>query len=585
MHTHASRAAAELEGSAHPESSPRTRRFEGSPRVLRAVYAGRSAITALRLLACSFVIGSSLTPAPSSAQEPPSAESPAPEEPGDNEVLTLVITGDVLSLGPDRLREAIAGELHRVVTLGAIAPAGRSALLLRVETGRRVVLTYRAPDGRVTERAIDLPADPDRAVETVALLAGNLARDEAAELRAALSKRPEAGEPRVAPQAPAPPPPVAVAKGAPRIPPARATSAPGDDFACRSDGAKRTPLSVDFVPFVGSSTMTGGNTVRRFAFNALGGYGAGIHGVGIGGLVNVESEFVCGLQLAGLVNAGPGPLRGVQLSGIGSFSGPVSGVQISGIVNVSRGLEGVQAALVNVDAGPVLGVQMGLIDIAASDVRGAQLGWVGIAAGDVRGAQIGLVEIATGNVGGAQIGLVNVAGGEVHGAQIGLVNTAETSDFSLGLLNIIRKGRLHADLWGNESGLITAGVKHGGDSFHNIYGIGVQVGVGDPRWSWSLGIGGHLPISDRFFVDLDVLGHAIHEINGAALEATIVQVRALLGVQLDPRLGIYAGPSFNVGFAESEDIKISPVGGSLFLQSDEVVVRGWPGVVVGLQVL
>ena len=36
---------------------------------------------------------------------------------------------------------------------------------------------------------------------------------------------------------------------------------------------------------------------------------------------------------------------------------------------------------------------------------------------------------------------------------------------------------------------------------------------------------------------------------------------------------------------DAEDIEISPVGGSLFHQSDELVVRGWPGVVVGLQVL
>ena len=72
------------------------------------------------------------------------------------------------------------------------------------------------------------------------------------------------------------------------------------------------------------------------------------------------------------------------------------------------------------------------------------------------------------------MGLVNVARGPVSGAQIGLVNVADTCSFCLGLVSVVRRGRLHLDLWGQESGLLMVGIKHGGLALHNIYGVGVQ---------------------------------------------------------------------------------------------------------------
>ncbi len=135
------------------------------------------------------------------------------------------------------------------------------------------------------------------------------------------------------------------------------------------------------------------------------------------------------------------------------------------------------------------------------------------------------------------------------GAQIGLVNYAGDSPFSLGLFNFIRNGRLHVDVWGLESGIVVAGVKHGSDHFHNIYGIGLRTIGNRPLLVSALGLGGRISIHQRAYVDIDVLGHTLHEPSTLESAATIAQARALLGFRLFPELAIFGGPSFNVSFS------------------------------------
>jgi hypothetical protein len=329
-------------------------------------------------------------------------------------------------------------------------------------------------------------------------------------------------------------------------------------------------VGVDFLPFVGTSSLTGMSSVRRFSFNVLGGVSAGLQGFELGGLFNVESRFTCGVAIAGLMNLTLGPVRGAQLSGI---------------VNAGRELRGVQAGLINVSVGESRGVQLGLVDVASRSFSGAQMGLIDVSAGDLRGTQIGLVNVATKATVGAQVGLVNVSGGPVRGAQIGLVNVAERCTFCLGLINVIRRGRLHVDVWGQESGLIMAGLKHGGDYFHTIYGVGVEPFHGNPRMAFALGIGGHAPLSARFFLDIDVIAYSLHDVPSFNPSATLSQSRAVLGVRAVERLAIYAGPTFNVmNRWQARAPSLSPYRPSFQIGSGTAdSIEGWPGVTVGIQ--
>lgn len=429
----------------------------------------------------------------------------------------FVLDGVPEDVDPERARAAIARELAAPVTRADHASSSAGTLTLSVLAGKHIRLAYRAADGRLTEREIDLPAEPERAEEVIALLAGNLVRDEAAELGAALKKRVE--KPPV--RAPIAAPPVGPVNP-PALPAPVAVAPP----ACGREGHPRHLAGLDFLPFLGTSTFVGVGVSRRLSLNILGGYTAGLDGLELGGLVNIDAEFTCGVQMAGLANL--------------TF-GPVQGAQLAGILDVGGRLDGVQAGLVN---------------------------------------------LVTGDVVGAQVGLVNLAGGRVRGAQIGLVNVSSTSTFSLGLINIFRDGRLELDAWGQESGLLMAGIKHGSGRFHNIYGVGVLPFGARARFSAAMGLGVHFPLTDRLFLDLDALDYALFDASSIAATLNIAQARVVLGARLMRKLAVYGGPSYNVATSWNGDVPaLSPYGATFTNRGGGTATQGWPGITLGLQAL
>src|SRR5688572_17255223 len=104
------------------------------------------------------------------------------------EPIGLEVAPDVRRVDAERLRAAVAAELGVSVS-SAAKPAGGVLRVSRSgETG--IVVTYRR-DERTVTREIEVPERDDMAVQAVALLAGNLVRDEAAEVIASLRPRPE----------------------------------------------------------------------------------------------------------------------------------------------------------------------------------------------------------------------------------------------------------------------------------------------------------------------------------------------------------------------------------------------------------
>ncbi|WP_437994578.1 LA_2272 family surface repeat-containing protein [Sorangium sp. So ce145] len=590
---------------APPPAPPR-----GSPRRDRKTSARSAGLRAGVLLLHAFAAAGALAavtapPAPALAEEPSAAG------------VELVVDGAPWTLDPDAVRAAIGRELGADVTLARAATAGRSTLVLRGEPDGRVTLSYSAADGRRIERTIDVPEDPDRAAEAIALLAGNLVRDEAAELAAALGKRPPEA-PAAAQPAPAAPPDA----GRPAPPPraarpakaSRPAPAPPEPPPCASPGATSVLFGADVLPLVGSSTFTGTNVVRHYSLSLVAGYTAGTTGIELSAGASISSSFLCGAQLSTAANLVFGPARGVQVTSGANVVGSLRGAQI-GAVNVAAGpVAGAQVGAVNVAAGQVDGAQVGMANLAAgasvdlqvgvanvvvsksTDVQiGAanvavgeatdvQLSLVNVAAGGSADLQAGLTNLAAGESADVQIGLVNIATGKVGGAQIGLVNYADDSPFSLGLFNFIRKGRLHVDAWGLESGIVMAGVKHGSDHIHNIYGIGLRTIGNRPLLVSALGLGGRISIHQRAYVDVDVLGYTLHEPSTLEPAAIIAQARALLGFRLFPELAIFGGPSFNVAFGGTPaDARLSPYGSAPLGSDATSTERAWPGVVLGVQ--
>ncbi|XYH92609.1 LA_2272 family surface repeat-containing protein [Sorangium sp. So ce1128] len=566
----------------------------GPPRSVRKPSARGAGLRArallLRALAAASVVAAVSAPLASALAAAPSAAG-----------IDLVVDGASWTLDPEAVRAAVGRELGGPVALSPAATAGRPTLVLRGEPDGRVTLTYSSTDGRHIGRTIDVPEDPDRAAEAIALLAGNLVRDEAAELAAALGKRPpeESAASPAPPAAGQPKPPREAARAAQSA--RSAKTAPPEPPPCALPGATTVLFGGDVVPFVGSSSFTGTNVVRRYSLNLVGGYTAGVTGVELSAGINISSSFMCGAQLSFAANLVLGPARGAQLTGGLNLAGSLHGAQVGPLNVVAGPVDGVQGGVLNI-AGPVDGVQGGAVNIAAGSVAGAQLGLVNVAAGESTGVQVSLLNaavskstdvqislanVAAGESTGTQLGLVNVATGKVGGAQIGLVNYADESPLSLGLLNIVRNGRLDVDVWGLESGIVMAGLKHGSDHFHNIYGIGVRLFGDRPLVTYALGLGGRISAGKRAFVDLDVLGYSLHDPSSSFEPAAVLtQARALLGLRLAPEFAIFGGPSYNVAFGDTpEDARLSPYGSIPLRLGDSDAQRAWPGVVLGVEAL
>jgi hypothetical protein len=270
------------------------------------------------------------------------AETNAPA-PKDAPVTLLIHLPPDSPLDAGRLEGTIARELGAPVVRVSGAPGGT---LMVTQDADGVVVSFEA-HGRHDSRSIALAGDPAQAELDIALVAVNVARDQAA----AFLPPPAAESP---PPPPSPPP----------ATPRPATPAPHPRLSpcarLRDSSTPRSPLGLDFVPFAGTSSLDGGRSARAVSVGALGTVSNGIGGAALSGLVNVDAGPVCGAEIAGLVNVADG-VQGAQIGGIlGVTADDSAGTQIS-LINVAGRLRGVQIGLINVANDT--DVQIGLVNI------------------------------------------------------------------------------------------------------------------------------------------------------------------------------------------------------------------------------
>src|SRR5690606_38234983 len=154
-------------------------------------------------------------------------------------------------------------------------------------------------------------------------------------------------------------------------------------------------------------------------------------------------------------------------------------------------------------------------------------------------------------------------------------------------------GRTQLELLVSERGFLFADVKHGGRYFHSIYSVGVLPSLERPTFAAGFGLGGRVPLGERAFIDVEVLGHALVDadtkLNAGRVES-LSTLRALVGVRLGQRFGLVFGPVYNLLITPRE-MRTNGFGlldaRSLYdsVPSGGVRLLGWPGLMVGVQVL
>lgn len=527
--------------------------------------------------------------------------------------------------------DAFTDELHEKLDLLGLEGGPKLGTLRVRADGDAVELTFVPNEGASVTRRLEATEgglDP----RTLAFAASHLVRDEASEILAGLQtepsvqiEEPEQPAPVEAPEEPAvaeePPPP------------------PADPFACA--GGRRIPIGVDFAPFVGTSSAAP-DGVRSISFNLVGGHAKGLDGFELGLGFNYESDFACGMQIAGGANIVGGPVRGLQLAPV-NVAGPVRGAQI-GVVDVSAGdifgaqigtvsvgggsVEGAQIGIVAIASGSVNGAQIGMLDITGDDIHGTQIGIGNIIGGDIRGTQIGIGNIvggstegsqigvgnivggdakrlqmgvgnvtggnvtglqlgvgniAGGDVDGAQIAVLNIAGGRVSKTQVGIFNYADEVDAPVGMFSVVRRGRTSIEAWGTADGIASVGIRHGGRHVHNVIGLDLPLGVEDTSWGFTFGIGTRVPFTERLHLDIDLLFTTLANESGHPYDDGAPQKYRLLfdfGYALGDGFGIFGGPSIDVARVENAKLS-SPPWGSISLHEGKHPVHITPGLTIG----
>jgi len=297
---------------------------------------------------------------------------------------------------------------------------------------------------------------------------------------------------------------------------AERTTARGDEAPLVHQG-----FDVSVLPSA-SEGVFDSTAERAVAVNVLVGSSARVAGVELGGSANFVARDVQGFQAAGVANIVRKGLHGVQLAGVVNWAG-----------SSSRGA-GQLAGALNVPDGVMYGVQL------AGGVNFAR---------QVFGPQISVVNIAD-TVAGVQVGVVNVAR-LVKGTQVGVLNHARKVDgASVGLLTLEQRGRHALEVWGDTDGGLHASFKLGARTLSTVFAAGVEPASDPVRWSYGLGLGVRVPLSEPFFADVDALLVSQHaggdDWTAFGMGNLLPSVHAVAGWKVFGRLAVTAGVDLDV---------------------------------------
>lgn len=256
---------------------------------------------------------------------------------------------------------------------------------------------------------------------------------------------------------------------------------------------KKSAVHISFIPPLSTNGMNASQYTNDFSLNMLVGISNNENILTIGGLANIIKCNSAGLQLAGLGNYIGNNGSGVLFSGLSNIiSGNYNGLQFAGLSNISGDINGVQFA--------------GLINIA-NNVSGVQLA--------------------------------------------GLINIANTSDYPIGLINIIKQGEMSVAVGYNEIG--TAGItfRSGGKVTYGILGVGYNHKTKGNALTVMGGLGAHINIIPWLRLNNEITGETFGDFSDKA--SFKVGYAFMPAFKIGNHLGLFGGPSLNYMYTEDMD--------------------------------
>ncbi|MBD3628508.1 hypothetical protein [Cyclobacterium sp.] len=291
------------------------------------------------------------------------------------------------------------------------------------------------------------------------------------------------------------------------------------------------PAHLGFLYPISTNGVKAADYTNDVSIHALAGLSGGERGLAIYGLGGVIQGNATGFQTAGLWLSVSGELKGAQVAGlINQAQQANKGIQVAGLVNRSK--EG-------------SGSQLAGITNSTTSLRGAQVSGIANFSQKAEGIQISGILNQAEVVNGIQIsGLVNKAK-TVRGVQLsGLINIADSSDYPIGIINLIANGEKRIGFSVDENLTQLISFRSGGNRMYGIIGLGSNFSNDDLPYAMETGIGFKLTDSKRFRLDLEasnLWGTNFRKWGGYSKTG----LRVLPVVKLSRSLQLYAGPSLN----------------------------------------
>ncbi len=288
-----------------------------------------------------------------------------------------------------------------------------------------------------------------------------------------------------------------------------------NSFAQESKTGSSHKLHFGLIYPVSSNGTHAPLDTNNFSFHLLAGISAAERGVAFAGLSNIVRNDTKGFLLAGFSN---------------HIGKKANGGLFSGFLNTYKG-------------GDVFAVG-GFANTAYGDVKGAQFAGFLNLAGHTKGTQFaGFINKAK-DVNGAQIaGFINIAK-KVKGVQFaGFMNVADSSDYPIGIINLVKNGEKSISLTTDETLTTLLSFRSGGKVLYGIIGIGYNFKNSDEVYAFEAGLGAHLLQSNSFRLNAEVSGIGLESFKAGEYMKT--SLRLLPAVKISKNLEIFAGPSIN----------------------------------------
>ncbi|VXC97000.1 peptidase associated/transthyretin-like domain-containing protein [Sphingobacterium multivorum] len=321
-----------------------------------------------------------------------------------------------------------------------------------------------------------------------------------------------------------------------------------------------SPYQISMTPGLSTHGFIRSQIVNKFSINIIGGSTAGVKGMELGGVFNMNQYDMQGMQMAGVFNAVGGNVRGVQLAGVGNrVFGGMTGLQMAGVFNgVGGNASGVQIAGVgNHVVGQVKGLQIAGVFNKADTVRGVQIAGVVNLTKDASGTTqlASILNHSESTVGNQIAGLANKAK-KVKGIQLaGIVNIADSSDYPIGLLNFIKNGEKSLSVAINEDSYLGLQFRSGGRVLYSLLSINVALEGNRPdKYAFEAGLGAVVLNGAKFSLRTEITARNLLTEKFKMLDNHQSSLRVIPAFKLSERMSIFVAPSLN--YAERDENSI-----------------------------